>query len=116
MQSGFLSLKCISIHLPVYCRCAHGKEISAEKCIRSIVGIYNSKKWFVATTVNGCWPLVNENPCIPIITVNDGSLVLKNLSGNQRQKAKGWSSATPVEKVNGNFFCCFWRVFGTSYP
>ncbi|PWA63637.1 hypothetical protein CTI12_AA312950 [Artemisia annua] len=78
--------------------CVHGKEISAEKCITNVVGIYNSKKVFVATTVNGCWPLVNENPLIPIITVNDGSLVLKNLSGNQRQKAKGWSSATPVEK------------------
>ncbi|PWA63638.1 high mobility group B protein 14 [Artemisia annua] len=82
--------------------CMHEKEVNAEKCIRSFVGINNTRKIFVATTVNDYWPLVNKNPMIPIITVDNGSLVLKQRSNKEQNRTiKKWCVEYPIQQPDG---------------
>ncbi|PWA50480.1 exostosin-like protein [Artemisia annua] len=82
--------------------CMHEKEVNAEKCIRSFVGINNTRKIFVATTVNDYWPLVNKNPMIPIVTVDNGSLVLKQRSNKEQNLTiKKWCVEYPIQQPDG---------------
>ncbi|GKC31132.1 RNA-directed DNA polymerase, eukaryota, partial [Tanacetum coccineum] len=78
--------------------CMHQKEVSAEQCIRSVVGIKNSCKMFVAVVANCSWPLLHKDPTIPIIIADNKTFGLKQLSSREQRLAKKWCADYPIEK------------------
>ncbi|GJY50294.1 OTU domain-containing protein [Tanacetum coccineum] len=66
--------------------CMHKSEINAEECLRSVVGIKNPRKMFVAVVAN--WPLKQKDPTVPIIIADNCSFCLKQLSSSEQRLAK----------------------------
>lgn len=66
--------------------CMHREAINSEQCIRSVVGMNNSSKMFVAVVADCSWPLV-QDPTIPIIIADNCTFGLKQLSSREQRLA-----------------------------